>query len=235
MSSISPATGPTSGGFKVAITGKYFKVNGKSVVQKVTFGSKAATHIRVKSAKLITVTAPAGAGKVSVRVTTKAGTSVRVAACKFTYVGPATLLALNAGDNQSASAGAAVSVAPSVIAKDAKGRPVPGVSVTFAVATGGGSVTGAAAKTNASGVATVGSWKLGAVAGANTLTATSAGLTGSPVTFTATGDAGVLAVQLDGTAVRSYSLDELKALPAFTGYAGLAKTRTSPDCSARTR
>ncbi len=44
------------------------------------------------------------------------------------------------------------------------------------------------------------------------------------MTFTATGDAGVLQVQLAGAPVRAYSLDELKALPAFTGYAGLNKT-----------
>ena len=48
----------------------------------------------------------------------------------------------------------------------------------------------ASATTNASGIATVGSWRLGTTAGANTLTATCAGLSGSPVTFTATGVAG---------------------------------------------
>src|SRR5207249_8795640 len=42
----------------------------------------------------------------------------------------------------------------------------------------------------ASGVATVGSWTLGMTAGTNTLTATAPGLTGSPVTFTATGAPG---------------------------------------------
>ena len=50
--------------------------------------------------------------------------------------------------------------------------------------------TGLAATTSASGIATVGSWKLGTIAGANTLTATSGSLSGSPVTFTATGTAG---------------------------------------------
>src|SRR5205085_5439385 len=40
------------------------------------------------------------------------------------------------------------------------------------------------------GVATVGSWTLSATAGSNTLTATSGSLSGSPVTFTATGTAG---------------------------------------------
>src|SRR5438128_12671760 len=44
--------------------------------------------------------------------------------------------------------------------------------------------------TNTSGVATVGSWTLSATAGSNTLTATSGSLSGSPVTFTATGTAG---------------------------------------------
>src|SRR3989449_4721242 len=44
--------------------------------------------------------------------------------------------------------------------------------------------------TNGSGIATVGSWTLSTTAGTNTLTATSSGLTGSPVTFTADGTAG---------------------------------------------
>src|SRR5207247_6060771 len=44
--------------------------------------------------------------------------------------------------------------------------------------------------TNGSGIATVGSWTLSTTAGTNTLTATSSGLTGSPVTFTAEGTAG---------------------------------------------
>jgi len=49
---------------------------------------------------------------------------------------------------------------------------------------------GRSATTNSAGIATVGSWTLGQTAGSNTLTATSAGLTGSPVSFTATGTAG---------------------------------------------
>ena len=104
----------------------------------------------------------------------------------FTLSARATLIAINAGNSQSANARAAVSTLPSVIVTDADNNPVSGVSVTFAVASGGGSITGATRTTNASGVATVGSWTLGASAGANTLTATSTGIPGSPVTFTAT-------------------------------------------------
>lgn len=66
-----------------------------------------------------------------------------------------------------------------------------GVSVTFAVTGGGGTITGGTAVTNTAGVATVGSWTLGIVAGLNTLAASTSGLT--PVTFGATGTAGAAA------------------------------------------
>lgn len=102
----------------------------------------------------------------------------------------ATQIALNAGNSQSAVAGTAVTTLPSVIVKDENNDPVIGVSVTFEVASGGGSITGGTATTGPDGIATVGSWTLGTTAGTNTLTATSGSLTGSPVTFTATGTAG---------------------------------------------
>jgi hypothetical protein len=102
------------------------------------------------------------------------------------------VLAKQAGDNQTGSVGTALTVAPSVKVTDASNRAVSGVSVTFAVASGGGSVTGATATTGADGVATVGSWTLGTAPGANTLTATTgvSGVTGSPATFTATATPG---------------------------------------------
>jgi hypothetical protein len=101
-----------------------------------------------------------------------------------------TQIAVNAGNGTSAAVGTAVTTQPSVIVRDANNVAVAGVTVTFAVASGGGSITGASAVTNASGIATVGSWTLGTTAGTNTVTATVSGLTGSPVTFTATGTAG---------------------------------------------
>ncbi len=102
---------------------------------------------------------------------------------------PRTITA-SAGDNQTAIAGSAVATPPTVRVVDAEENPVQGVAVTFAVATGGGSVSGAVTSTDALGIAKVGSWTLGQTAGQNTLTATSAGLVGSPVTFSATGGAG---------------------------------------------
>ncbi|HUQ48057.1 MAG TPA: invasin domain 3-containing protein [Gemmatimonadaceae bacterium] len=116
--------------------------------------------------------------------------------------GPAANIAANAGNNQSAVAGTPVGVPPSVKITDANGNAVAGTSVTFAVASGGGSVSGATSTSDANGIATVGSWTLGPGAGANSLTATSAGLAGSAVIFTATGSSGPPAsiVKIDGDA-----------------------------------
>jgi adhesin/invasin len=81
--------------------------------------------------------------------------------------------------------------------RDNGGNPVPNVTVTFAVTAGGGQLQGATQTTNAQGVATVTSWRLGTATGTNTVTATVTGLT--PVTFTATATAGAPA-QLQKTA-----------------------------------
>src|SRR5207302_1607998 len=105
----------------------------------------------------------------------------------------AATIAPHGGGGQTAPAGSAVLIAPSVLVTDAFGNPVSGVSVTFAPGPGSGSVTGATQMSDASGIATVGSWTLGTTAGSNTLTATSGTLSGSPVTFTATGTAGAAA------------------------------------------
>lgn len=101
-------------------------------------------------------------------------------------VGPAAMLAISAGDEQTAAASTAVTIAPAVLVTDTYGNPVAGVVVTFAIESGGGSVTAATPTTDASGIATVGSWTLGSGAGMNTLTARAAGLPDSTVTFTAT-------------------------------------------------
>lgn len=102
--------------------------------------------------------------------------------------GDPTQMAIQSGNGQSATAGTAVTTPPSVIIKDADNNPVAGISVTFAIASGGGVITGESQTTDASGIATLGSWTLGTTAGTNTLTASSGSL--SPVTFTATGTAG---------------------------------------------
>lgn len=104
--------------------------------------------------------------------------------------GPADEMTSEAGDNQSAVAGTEVGIPPAVMVADQFGNGVPGVTVTFTVTSGGGSITGATPETDAAGIAAVGSWTLGTEAGTNTLDASADGLTGSPVTFTATGLSG---------------------------------------------
>jgi hypothetical protein len=115
----------------------------------------------------------------------------KVASATVTVVpGPATLLSVAGGDGQTAVAGGTVATPPAVKVTDAFGNPISGFAITFAVASGGGTITGGAATTNPSGVATISSWTLGTTAGPNTLTANGAGLTPPSVTFTATGSAG---------------------------------------------
>ena len=75
-----------------------------------------------------------------------------------------------------------------VIVKDANNLPVSGVSVTWGSVTNSGSVTGATQSTDANGIATLGGWTLGSVAGINMVTAASAGLPSA--IFSATGVSG---------------------------------------------
>jgi hypothetical protein len=173
----------SSGGATVTIT----KLSGMGSIGAVT-DNHDGTYTALVTAPVATgrgiFVATLGGGAV------KSGTGSQTEATVTYAAGVATQMALNGGDAQSAVAGSAVGTAPSVIVKDANNNPVSGVSVAFAVATGGGSVTGGSATTNASGVATVGGWTLGTTAGTNTLTATSGTLTNSPITFTATGTVG---------------------------------------------
>src|SRR5438128_10247475 len=135
-----------------------------------------------------TLSATAGSNTLTARSGTLSGSPVTFTATGT--AGAAATIAANSATSQSATAGTAVGAPPSVIVKDANGNPVVGVAVTFAVASGNGSITGGSQTTNGSGIATVGSWTLSATAGSNTLTATSGSLSGSPVAFTATGTAG---------------------------------------------
>ena len=91
---------------------------------------------------------------------------------------------------QGGPAGAAVASRPSVQVVDANsGAGKGGIRVTFAVTSGGGSLTGASQTTDADGIATVGSWTLGPTPGMNTVTASAPVQQGSPVTFSASGNA----------------------------------------------
>jgi len=104
--------------------------------------------------------------------------------------GIASDLGKTAGDNQTAPVATVLPVAVAVRVTDAVGNPVPGVTVNFLVLTGGGTIVSPSAVTDAQGIASPGNWTLGPTAGGNTLRAASAGLTSSPLTFSATGTPG---------------------------------------------
>jgi hypothetical protein len=87
VTSISPVTGPTSGGTSVMIAGT--NLTGATAVK---FGATVATGVVVNSATSITAASPAGsAGTVDITVTTSGGTSVTGAGDQFTYVATPTV------------------------------------------------------------------------------------------------------------------------------------------------
>lgn len=96
------------------------------------------------------------------------------------------------GDGQSAPVGTAVAQPLRVRVLDAADAGVPDVTVTWAVVSGGGSIT-PTSTTDDQGIAAA-TFTLGPVAGANEASASVSSLTGSTVTFTATGEAGPPAV-----------------------------------------
>lgn len=109
---------------------------------------------------------------------------------------PARLVVLD-GANQTGVFGQPTAVVPSVLVTDANNQPLRGVSVTFAVTPGSGSVRSSTATTDATGTATPGEWRLGSSFATMALLVTVPGL--APVSFIAKAiapDAGVLAFTL---------------------------------------
>ena len=100
--------------------------------------------------------------------------------------GAAASIAVNDGDNQSATITLNFATSLSVIVKDAGGNVVPGAVVTFAAPTTGasgffGASTSTTATTNASGIATAATFKADSFAGTYSITVTFGALT---TTFT---------------------------------------------------
>jgi hypothetical protein len=116
---------------------------------------------------------------------------------------PASIEAASVASQDAVSSGA-VTTAPAVLVRDQFNNPMVGAPVTFAVSSGGGSVSPTSTSTGAGGIARAQTWTLGSAPGANALTARS---TGTPlVTFNANGtDRFTLVVfvkRADGSAVQ---------------------------------
>ncbi|HKA58887.1 MAG TPA: Ig-like domain-containing protein [Gemmatimonadales bacterium] len=90
-------------------------------------------------------------------------------------------IAVSAGNNQVAAAGSALPDSLAVIVRDQGGAALAGVTVTFAVTGGGGSVSPATRATDASGIAKT-RRTLGPNAGTQTTSATAGGLPPAPFT-----------------------------------------------------
>jgi hypothetical protein len=131
-------------------------------------------------------------------VNTLTASAIGAATVTFTataVTGAAAVLSKSVGDGQTAAVGQSLTIKPAVLVADQFGNPVAGVGVTFAIGVGGGSISGAASVTGSNGIATLGGWTLGTLAGANSVTATVTGngLNVNSVTFTENGVAGPVA------------------------------------------
>jgi hypothetical protein len=151
----------TSGGGKVTVDSVRTSASGDASSGGWTLGTAAGTQTLQASADgvpTVTFTAVAAPGPVSRLVAVSATT-------------------------QDAPVDAEVTIRPSVRAEDVFGNPVPNVAVSFSVTQGGGTVTGEVQTTNAQGIATVTSWRLGTTAGQQILRATA--LNATAAIFTA--------------------------------------------------
>ncbi len=94
-------------------------------------------------------------------------------------------VSVTGGSAQSATVGTALPQPVVVRVKAADSLGVQGISVSFAVTSGGGTLTASSGTTDSLGYASVG-WTLGHGAGVETVSATVAGLTPAPITATGT-------------------------------------------------
>jgi hypothetical protein len=92
-------------------------------------------------------------------------------------VGPPATMTIVWPDRPPSAPAGTVIPGPSVAVRDANDHPVPGVSVTFAVQSGGGALIGGTSLTDAQGVARSGQWQLGLTVGTQVLTAATFGVT----------------------------------------------------------
>src|SRR5690242_18815098 len=85
VTNVTPASGPSTGGTTVTITG-----TGLTSTSAVNFGTQPAATFLVQNDNIVTATAPAAKklGAVDVTVTTAGGTTATSAADQFTYTIP---------------------------------------------------------------------------------------------------------------------------------------------------
>jgi adhesin/invasin len=155
------------------------------------------TDVNGQCQAALTLGSAAGAYTVSATASDASGNALTGSPVTFTasaLAGTAVSISAVSGTGQSATVGAQLANPFVVKVTDAAGNGVAGITVTFAVTAGGGTLSATSVTTDASGQAST-KLTLGTAAGSNnnTVTATAAGLSGSPVTFTASANAGAAA------------------------------------------
>jgi hypothetical protein len=144
-----------------------------------TWSTSNASVATVSSTGLVTA---AGVGAATVRATSEGITGSADLAVAAPAAGqPSRMTAVSALD-QTGPPGGRVVQPPAVLVADSTGTPLPGVSVSFTVTSGGGAVGGSAAVTGSDGVARAASWTLGG-AGTQSVRATAAAVAGAAVDF----------------------------------------------------
>ena len=99
--------------------------------------------------------------------------------------GTATQLKAVGSTSFSGTVGTSLTTLPKVVVQDAAGNPVAGVTVQFAVSTGGGMIAPASVATNANGEATLTSWVLPTQPGTAMVVASASAIPNATVSFTA--------------------------------------------------
>ncbi len=143
----------------------------------------------------------------------------------------AALIAIQSGNNQSGLASLLLAKPIAVLVTDAFGNPVAGETVTWTVAAGGGSLGTLSSTTNSNGVDST-TWTLGALTGAQTVTAVASGLPNSPLTFSAVAGAGaatkLIMAALPGNAIAGVNLAPSVVVTVEDALGNVATTFTGP-------
>ncbi len=185
---ISPRAGAALSGGSFTFTAVAVDASGNTVPNTpLVWSSLNPSIASVASATSGTVVAGATRGTATIVAQLLTGPSDQVS---FSVSLPASQMVASGGNGQSGVVGATLAQALSVKVAASDGVGVAGVPVSFSVASGGGSVSSGSATSDANGNAST-SWKLGTTVGAQSVTASAGGLSGSPITFGATATAAV--------------------------------------------
>ena len=125
VTDVSPASGTSTGGTSVIITGSGFTAPPAGT--SVSFGG-AAAQFTIDSGTRITATSPPGTGTVHITVTTPAGTSTATTADQFTYTAPPAITSANATAFTAGTAG--------TFTVTTTGSPTPSITETGTLPSG---------------------------------------------------------------------------------------------------